>query len=80
MPARIMRVVSVRLSDDEHESLLRRAGGGRGALSNYIRQRLAEPAITLKLSAPAKTTTTATGGFVEWMTGHVGPNLTLRSR
>lgn len=71
-----MKIVSFRLSDDEHASLVQRAGSGRGALSDYIRQQLREPVATASFAAP-KTTTAA--AFVEWMTGHVGPNLRLRT-
>lgn len=73
-----MRIISVRISDEEHASLLRRAGKGRGALSHYIRRQLKEPAsaVTVSMAAP---TTTGGQAFIEWMTGLVGPNLNLRT-
>ncbi len=71
-----MRIISVRLSDEEHASLMRRAGKGRGALSRYLRQRIQEPRYTVAFSAAS---TVAAPAFVEWMTGHVGQTLTLRS-
>lgn len=70
-----MKIVSVRLDQAEYVSLLRRAGPGRGALSRYIRRQLTEPAAMVRVSG----TTTSAPAFVEWMTGHVGPNLHLRT-
>lgn len=73
-----MPIISVRVTDAEHAALVQRAGRGRGALSRYLRQRITQPSTTVTVSVVAPTTTTSPS-FIEWMTGHVGPNLNLRT-
>jgi hypothetical protein len=74
-----MPIISVRLSDDEYASLKKRAGKGRGALSHYLRQRIQEPSpVTCEIAVAAPATTTGQS-VIQWMTGHVGPNLNLRT-
>jgi len=55
-----MKIVSVRLSDEEYASLQRRAGKGRGALSRLLRRLLAEP--TAPVTAVSATETTSAAG------------------